>query len=272
MLIKNIYIIILFFAFSVANLFSQEYIKIPDTTMLHNGSVYRLPIYADLQLNSANKIEIGFEFDYTLINIISLITEQNNIINEPKPTYTLTNNDFKTGNLRISSNNFNSTNNKILCFIELETLFGLDSVAYFNPVSVKVNDEEKTNINKINGKINVGYALEPIIKEGISRVFPNPFDNEFIVDFAIETPTEISFTIFSSLGRVVYSFPNKTDDSYQFFDNKGSLIDHPYKMKFPKGYYKLNVKSVPWHFSSGLYFLQMSTQGGIYNTNILHLK
>lgn len=272
MLLKKVYIIILFVSLSIFNLFSQEYIKVPDTTMLHNGSYYQLPIYANLDLNSVNNIEIVFEFDYSLLNIQSVKTEQNNIINETNPIFTITQSDYKKGTLRITSNNFNLINNKILCFVELETLFGLDSIAYFKPIIVNINGQEKTDIQKINGTINVGFALEPIIKEGISKVFPNPFDYEFVVDFAIETPTEISFTIFSSLGRLVYSFPNKTDDNYQFFDNKGTLIDQPYKKEFPKGFYKLKVKSVPWHFSSGLYFLQMSTQSGIYNTNILHLK
>lgn len=272
MLISKIKIIIFIIFSSVVKLFSQEYIQVPDTTLLHNGSTYKLPIYANMQLNSANNLEIEFEFDYTLLNITSIVTEPNNIINEPKPNYSITNENFQKGLLKITSNQLNQNNNKILCYIELETLFGLDSIAYFKPLAIKINGEENTSIQKRNGKINVGFALEPIIKEGISKVFPNPFDNEFIVDFAIETPTEISFTIFSSLGRIVYTFPNKTDDSYQFFDNKGNLIPQPYKMKFPKGYYKLKVKSLPWQFASGLYFLQMETHTGIYNTNLLHLK
>ncbi len=272
MLIKNTYIITIFILFIYANSFAQEFVKVPDTTMLHNGSTYRLPIYANLQLNSVNDIETTFEFDYTLINITSVFAEPNNIIANTKPQFSVISTDFKKGFLTINANKFNLSNNNILCFVELETLFGLDSIAYFKPTFIKINGQEKNEIIKESGKINVGFALEPIIKEGISKVFPNPFDSEFIVDFAIETQTEITFTIFSSLGRVVYSFPNKTNEGYRFFDSKGNLINEPYKMKFPKGYYKLRVKSVPWHFSSGLYFLQMSTQNGIFNTNILHLK
>lgn len=272
MLKSKVKIIIFIIFSSVVKLFSQEYIQVPDTTLLHNGSTYKLPIYANLQLTSVNNLEIEFEFDYTLLNITSITSEANNIIKEPKPSYTVNNENFKKGILKIFSSQFNLNNNKILCYIELETLYGLDSIAYFNPKTIKINGEENTIIQKRNAKINVGFALEPIIKEGISKVFPNPFDNEFIVDFAIETPTEISFTIFSSLGRLVYTFPNKTDDSYQFFDSKGTLIPQPYRMKFPKGYYKLKVKSLPWQFASGLYFLQMGTHNGIYNTNLLHLK
>jgi len=272
MLRNKVYIISIFFVFAFARLFSQEFIKVPDTTFIHNGSKYFLPIYINLNISSAKSLEVNLEFDYTLLNIISIKTDQNTLINETKPNYAVTNNNFKQGFLTINSSILNSSYNGILCFVELEPLFGLDSIASFNPVSIKVDGIEKDNINKINGKINIGFALEPIIKEGISKVFPNPFDNQFVIDFGIETPTELTFTIYSSLGRIVYIFPNKTDDSYQFFDSKGNLINPSYKQEFPKGYYKLKVLSVPWQFASGLYFLQMRTKSGIYNTNLLHLK
>lgn len=272
MLIKKIYIVLVIFTFGSFNLFSQEFIKVPDTTLIHNGSKYFLPIYTNLDLSSAQTLEINFEFDYTLINVISVKTDQNTLIKDPKPNFTVSNNNFKQGYLRITSSSFNTNYNNIMCIIELEPLFGLDSIAYFNPVSIKLDGIEKENINKINGKIYIGFALEPIIKEGISKIFPNPFDNEFVIDFGIEIPSELTFTIYSSLGRIVYVFPNKTEDNYQFFDSKGNLINQPYKKEFPKGYYKLKVKSVPWQFASGLYFLQMRTKSGTYNTNLLHLK
>lgn len=272
MLIKKFYISIILIFIALANLYSQDYIRVPDTTLLHNGSIYKIPIYAQLQLKLIDNLEIEFEYDYSLINITGISTDQNNIIATPKVNYNISQKNFKQGFLKITSNEINLRNDRILCYIEMETLFGLDSIAYFNPTKVKINGEEKSNVEMKNGRIFVGYALEPIVKEGISRVFPNPFDNEFIVDFAIESPTELTFTIFSSLGRIVYTFPTKSDDYYQFFDNRGDLISQPYNMKFPKGYYKLKVKSLPWLFSSGLYFLQLSTQNGIYNKNLLHLK
>jgi len=272
MLIKKVYITFVLITLYSFNLFSQEFIKVPDTTMVHDGSKYLLPIYTNLDLSTANSLEISFEFDYTLINITSVLTKQNNLIKEPRPNYIVTNKNYKQGFLTITSSQFNSIYDNVLCYIELEPLFGLDSIAFFNPTSVKIDGVENSNINKISGKIYVGFALEPIIKEGISKVFPNPFDNEFIVDFGIEMPTELTFTIYSSLGKIVYNFPNKTEDSYQFFDSKGNLITQPYKKEFPKGYYKLKVVSLPWQFASGLYFLQMRTKSGIYNTNLLHLK
>lgn len=249
-----------------------NFIKVPDTTLLHNGTIYRLPIYAELNLDNIQSIEIEFNFDYSLLNIVKVTTDQNNIIGEVNPYFEITQQNFKQGTLRIVSSNLNKINNKILCFVELEPLFGMDSISKFIPFKVKFNGIEDNIIKLIPGIINIGFPLEQIIKEGISRIYPNPFDSEFYVDFAIEKPSKIDFTIYSTLGRVVFSFPNKSSEAYEFFNSKGEKIDNPTDYIFLKGYYKLKVKSSPWQFSSGVFFLQMTTASGVYNQNLLHQK
>jgi hypothetical protein len=114
--------------------------------------------------------------------------------------------------------------------------------------------------------------LEPIIKEGISKVYPNPFDGFFIVEFGIENPTKLDFGIFSSLGQNVMTVPNPSGLNYTFTNSKGEVIVNPLNYEFAKGHYKLEIKAIPWEFSSGLYFLQLTTKSGFFNTNLLHIK
>ena len=252
--------------------FSQEYIKIPDTTLIHNGQNYLLPIYTNINLSDVNDISLKISYSYSLIDIKSVQISENTIMSGQNPNFNISLINKDTSEIIISSESINKSGNSVLCYIELETLYGLDSIAFINPLEVKINGETKENLNFIPAQIQIGYALEPIIKEGISKVYPNPFDSYFLVEFGIETPTKLDFTIFSSLGQNVMTLPNQSGLNYIFFDSKGKKIDNPLNYEFEKGYYKLEVKAIPWEFSSGLYFLQLTTKSGFFNTNLLHIK
>ncbi len=252
--------------------FSQEYIKVPDTILVHNGKNYKLPIYANLNLDEVNSITVKFNYSYSLIDIKSVQTSENTIMSGQNPTYNINVVNKDTAEIIISSESINKSGNSVLCYIELETLYGLDSSAFFNPIEIKINNEIKDSVNLIPAQIKVGYALEPIIKEGISKVYPNPFDGYLMVEFGIENPTKLDFGIYSSLGQNVMTLPNQSGLNYTFFDSKGKKIDNPINYEFAKGYYKLEVKAIPWEFSSGLYFLQLTTKSGLFNINLLHIK
>ncbi len=252
--------------------FSQEYIKVPDTILVHNGQNYKLPIYADLKLDEVNSISVKFNYSYSLIDINSVQTTESTIMSGQNPVYNINVVNKDTSEIIISTESINKSGNSVLCYIELETLYGLDSLAFFNPIEVKINGEIKENVSLIPAQIKVGYALEPIIKEGISKVYPNPFDGFFIVEFGIENPTKLDFGIFSSLGQNVMTVPNPSGLNYTFTNSKGEVIVNPLNYEFAKGHYKLEIKAIPWEFSSGLYFLQLTTKSGFFNTNLLHIK
>jgi len=265
----NIFILILL---QIIPAFSQNYINIPDTTLPRTGKIYSLPIYSNLDLTNADNVKIRIHFNYLLIDIKSITGGVVYAFNEQNPTYTIDATTPEQAILEITSNQINQNYSGMLCSINLETLAGSDSIATFSPFYFEINGTEEPDINYQNGIIFIGDPVYPVLHEGISQIYPNPYSYFENVVFTIEDETTVDFYIYSTLGQLATKIPGSTILKYKVFDNTGNEIPNLENYRFPRGIYRLYFESIPWKFSSSAYSIVMVTNKGTFRSNFIHLK
>ncbi len=265
----NIFILILL---QIVPAFSQNYIKIPDTTLPRTGKVYSLPIYSNMNLQNATNVKIKIYFDYNLIDIKNISGGSGFAFNETNPQFSVNTALPDQAILEIVSSQFNANYSGLLCLINLETLVGSDSIAIFSPLEIEIDGIIANDINFENGTILIGDPVFPVLHEGISRIYPNPFNFFENIIFTIEDKTTVNFYIYTTLGQLATKIPGSKNLKYKIFDNAGTEIINIDNYLFPRGIYRLYFESIPWEFSSSAYSIVMVTNKGYFRSNFIHLK
>ncbi len=251
---------------------SQNYINIPDTTFPRTGKIYSLPIYSDINFQNANKILIKIYFNFRLIDIKYINGGTNYAFGELTPLFKIDATNPDSAILEISSNQINPNYSGMLCSISLETLVGSDSIAVFSPFYIEINDTSMTDLSFGNGTILIGDPVYPVLHEGISQIYPNPYSYFENVIFTIEDSTTVNFYIYSLLGQLVTEIPGSSLLNYQVYDNSGKEIPNITNYKYPRGIYRLYFESIPWKFSSSAYSIVMVSKKGTFRSNFIYLK
>lgn len=265
-----IYILIFISAFSSSS--AAEFLKFNDTTLIHSGKNYLVPVYSNLNLSGVSNVKILIKFNSLLIDIKAVYGGNNFGFNEASPSYNLNTTNLQESYLEVTGTQFNSVNSGVLFNILLETLAGPDSIAIMSPIQVTVNGEINSNLDLTEGKIKIGIPVYPIINEGISEVFPNPCSSKGTVTFSIRDDTKVKFFVYSSNGRLIGTIPGENAFKYKVLDKTNSEIADVENYNFSRGYYKLVFDVISWKFSSGTYFLVLETSRGTYEAKLLLLK
>ncbi|HRS01564.1 MAG TPA: hypothetical protein P5545_03360 [Bacteroidota bacterium] len=269
---KRLIYIFIFILLQIFPVFSQNYISIHDSTLPRTGYIYSLPIYSNIDLKNANNVLLKIYFNYNLIDVKNIVGGTNYAFNELNPSFTIDATNPDNAILQISSNQINPNYSGVLCTISLETLVGQDSIAIFSPFYLEINATPINDISFSSGRIFIGDPVYPVLHEGISQIYPNPFSFSENVIFAVEDTTTVNFNIYSILGQLVTEIPGSSMLNYRVYDNTGKEIPDITNYKYPRGIYRLYFESIPWKFSSGAYSIVMVSKKGTFRSNFIYLK
>lgn len=269
---KNFKYIFILILLQIIPAFAQNYINIPDSTLPRTGLVYSLPVYSNIDLHNASSVKIKIYFNYYLIDIKNISGGSNNAFSDANPSFALDVTNPTQAVLEITSSQINPNYSGTLCSINLETLAGPDSIAVFIPFYIEINQLQISEVTFDNGTIRIGDPVYPVLNEGISHIYPNPYSFAENVVFTIEDSTTVDFYIYSTLGQLATRIPGSNILKYKFFDNAGQEIPSTNNYKFSRGIYRLYFESIPWKFSSSAYSIVMVTNKGIFRSNFIHLK
>lgn len=270
--IKNILILnILLFSVIPTNLQSENRIFLRDTT-IERGNNYIIPIYGTINFSPLDNITLEIQYDARIININSVSGDPNFIIISKKPNVQHKLRDLNNSLIIISSNEAQSKEDGILCYLETEGLVFSDSIADIFLNRVVINGIERNELKGKIGSITVrGQSFLPNFPDNLGLNFPNPFSNETRFEFNLENTTQISFFMYNSSGKEIYSSIN-TPEIFEVFSYDGNLIDEPFGKSLTRGKYFVLFRPPAYDFASGVYFFGLKTDKGFYNRSFSVIK
>ena len=260
------------FILSYFHLFSQTTILIPDT-LIPRGKIYHINISGSINQNPINNLKLTFLFDSRIIDIKSVTSSPNSVIKCNPPVYNFNYDKTDSATLEINCDNVQNISNGIICSFDIEGLVGPDSVAYLNPTGVFINGIQDSNAIFKKGLIAVPGV--PIFQKYIERLgqnYPNPFNATSFFPFTIENSAKVKFLIYSSYGQLISSSDKNDGTMIVLMSTKnGNKIINNLDNKLNEGDYLLQY-SPSLKLSSGVYFLDMITDFGVYNTGFIFQK
>ena len=99
-------------------------------------------------------------------------------------------------------------------------------------------------------KISIQIDDEVEIKDNLISVYPNPFKNEMTVDYTIKEEVQTSLYLINTVGERIHTF----------FENK--II--------PIGQYRVDF--IPDNLSTGVYYIVLESNNGIFTSKVINLK
>ncbi|MFC2129825.1 hypothetical protein ACFLSQ_00165 [Bacteroidota bacterium] len=272
-IIRYIWILILFICFSTANSISQISIQIKDTT-INRGVISEVPIFGTLLENNLNELEIVFEYNALNIHINSISGGNDNAMKCPEPEYDIDLTDLRKALLTVQCQDIMEVENGIFCILHIEGLAGPDSINILQPAKLLINGEERNDVVFESGTIKVpGIPVIQSYPEGIGNNYPNPFYGETRFPLTIDEPTKVRFRIYTTDGKFVLS-NEKQDDMLKlsFYKNDIEVPISNLNNKLEQGNYILELSPDNTQFASGGYYLIMITDNGVQHKNFIYLK
>jgi len=262
---------LLFFSLLPINLKSENKIFLRDTTFERGVNVI-IPIYGTINISPLDNILLEFQYDARIINISSVEGDPNFIIIPKKPNVQNQLRDLNNALLIISSNEVQPKEQGILCYLELEGLVFSDSVVDISLKRIEINGIERDELTGKIGRIIVrGQPFLPNFPDNLGLNYPNPFSNQTRFEFNLENTTRISFFMYNSSGKEIYSSIN-TPEIFEVYSYDGNLINDPFGKSLTRGKYYVLFSPPTYYFASGVYFFGMKTDKGFYNRSFSVIK
>lgn len=250
---------------------SEDVVYLRDTT-IERGTNYIIPIYGTINISPIENIILEFEYDARIININSVAGDPNFIIKPKSPSVQHQLREMNNAILIVSSNEAQAKNNGVICHFEVEGLVFSDSIADIFLNRVIINGIERAELKGKIGTIKVrGQSFLPNFPDNLGLNYPNPFSNETRLEFNLENSSPISFFIFNSGGKEIYSSRN-TPEIFDVFSYSGDLIVEPFEKTLSRGKYYVLFRPPTYDFASGVYFFGMKTDKGYYNRSFSVIK
>jgi hypothetical protein len=271
MLIKRIKILIalLLFLGSSGFLLSQNFITISDTTVTRS-EYSTLSLYGTISQSPVNSLSIEIIYDSRVLDIKSASGGTGMAITEASPDFKTDFSRLDSARITITSNSAASINNGIICRLLVKGLVFSDSVGYVRPTRLIVNGSEVT-FNTGTSRIKVtGNLIFPNFPDNLGDAVPNPFFGSTRLNFSLEKPSAISFSVYNMIGLLI-SESVSDKDFFKVFDAKTNA---PINLTAPlkEGGYYLVLSPDYFQVASGYYILFMKTDRGLFNKNLIFNK
>lgn len=255
----------------LTNLKSENKIFLRDTT-IERGVNNIIPIYGTINFSPLDNIILEFQYDARIININKVVGDPNFIIIPKNPNFQQQLRELNNALVIINSNEVQSKDNGILCYFEVEGLVFSDSLADIFLNRVVINGIDRNEMEGKIGTIKVrGQSFLPNFPDNLGLNYPNPFSNETRFEFNLENTTQISFFMYNSSGKEIYSSVN-TPEIFEVFSYDGTLINDPFGKSLTRGKYFVLFQPPNYDFASGVYFFGMKTDKGFYNRSFSVIK
>ena len=268
-------ILIIISSFCSPKLQSQDHIYFRDTN-IQRADIYNFVIYSDFKnIKDGDNIDLILSYDTRIIFIRGLITGNGYWVDQPSvnPDTNLTRLDSAI--IKISAKNVKVINNNIFCILQIEGLASSDSICRIVPRQLIINEKTVTDAKLDTGIIKVlGPSIYPNNPDNLGNGYPSPFPTTITstikFPFSIQKPSKLTFAIYTCDGRQIISTSDNDGmfEIYKNITNKINLTENPYDA----GSYELHFNPDITKIASGLYFLIMKTDRGVYNTNFIYHK
>ena len=263
-------IIILLFLSTFSTLLTQTVI-IPDTSA-QRGIIHKIPVYLEYEGNT-DRLTLKIEFNAYLLDVKSVKAGAGYLINEDNVSFTQDISDLENSYITINSFDISGSSGK-LCEIEYEALAGPDSVAYFFPTELSINNVDIDAVFN-DGRISIGDPVFPITKNTISDAYPNPVMNSTGFDIVINDPGTIEIKIFAMSGRIVAEYPSNSRNDFEFLLMNTStgvplILDEGEILE--EGKYRLRFNPFPWNWSAQVYVVVARLGNEVYQSKFMIIK
>jgi hypothetical protein len=268
-----------FLLFITINIVLLSYYSLSNTnitvrdTVFDRLSTHTIPVYANFDSSNILKLDITFIYNSNIIDIQSIKSDNNTVINCTQPTITKKFDKLDSATIEIKCDSIISTNT-ILCYFEIEALVCPDSIGYICPSNLIINDTLQKNPTLVSGKIQIPPTFtNKDYPEGLGYNYPNPFYYSTDFHFSINRSTKVEFTIFSLSGRDLFNnlslgkeciLKKITDQGYIYISTLDSALE--------RGNYILTFTPIFMEFPTGLYFFNLKTENNSYNNNFMFIK
>ncbi|MCX6140759.1 MAG: T9SS type A sorting domain-containing protein [Candidatus Kapabacteria bacterium] len=135
------------------------------------------------------------------------------------------------------------TNDTLLTLV-VEGVGGTDTTGFLRADKIEINGIEKLGSFNSGEIIRTGGVVaKPVVKEGVTGNYPNPFSSRTRFVYVLEAPGPVSFSIRNAQGGLVQELPTVTGTAGENY---------------------LDYELVTWQVANGAYLLQMTTDLGTY--------
>lgn len=268
-MLKKFFIIIALIVFSFTNLFSQ--VLSVENKSVERGFINSVNVILR-DFENASQIGAIIKFNSYLIDIKSVQSVANGIIQDETVNYTINSEDLANSFIQINSSDI-SNGSAILCSIEFEALAGPDSVAFFTPIQLSI-DGSNVEAEFIPGRISVGIPLFPIESNSVSNIYPNPLIYQSIIDIDLTKESPLELYLYSYHGGIAAKFPNKDDyeSIYIWSKSIASKINYKEGDVLPVGSYRLYLTPNPLYISAQAYYIVIKIGSDVFRRNFVIIK
>jgi hypothetical protein len=260
--------IIFIIVFASSKILSQE-VSITDTSV-QRGLIHRIPINLVSEQNYSS-IRLRIDYNAYLIDIKSLKGGSDFIAVNESPFFEKNQEDLENSFIIVKPLEIDPSNS-VLCEIEFEALAGPDSVAFFIP-TVLILDENETNANFESGRISIGAPVFPTERNTISEAYPNPANWQVKFDIIITEETNLKLDIYEMGGRKIYEYPGEMDPQFVLIEKEtGAPVNIDENGQINEGNYTLQINFINWKWSTKIYFVVADIGGKKFRRKFLILK
>ena len=255
----SVHILPLHIVFSVISIFFAQVLNagtteviVPDT-MVKQGTLIELPISVKTNPNALiTPCTVTLSIPKKRMILKDALTKPGTMFTCKNPIITFLSEDSQFRTYSITCPNPLLQEQGILTYLQLEVLAGFETKANINAQSFVIGDSAQS-IQQIGGTIS--FIDPPVVQaqaEGMDSNVPNPFAYTTAFTYYVGKEGEVQFSLFNMLGKLIQEFPaeRKSAGRYTFT----LAIDDPY------------------NFSSGIYFIRMRTERGLYHMSMVHKK
>ncbi|MFN3781821.1 MAG: hypothetical protein ACK4SO_06565 [Candidatus Kapaibacteriota bacterium] len=249
--------------------YSQVKITIPQT-FINRGQFDTIVVFGDFSDLNFTKLDLVFQFNAVLIDLIKIVSDSEYLIAEPEPSFNVSLNNLSDAILRISSSSINNSLKKesILCKIIAEGLVYKDSVDTIKLLQVQLDDTPVDFL--FNGGIIIvkGPLVFPVKNNYLSEGFPTPTSERVQFRFGIVKSSFVDILVFNSKGETVLT----SVQAEEYFKVLGKNREISLNEKLEDGDYLLEL-TLPYDFPSGVYFLELNAYSiGSFRSKFLIVK
>lgn len=239
---------------------------------VQRGITYRIPVKIDYS-SDIKDFELKIKYNALLLEIKSIKGGPEFVIQDDDIYFYKDQTDFENSEIGMLSNNIAGSKGN-LCEIEFEALAGPDSIAFFIPYELNINNDI-IDAQFNSGKITIGNPVYPIAKNSISLIYPNPVNYQGSLDIQVQTESEFALRIYSLDGTSAMQFPSKSviaDEMYILDLSNNQKLNFSPGDKLPKGSYRFVFTPRKWFWSSQNYYLAVKIGADEFLTRFIIIK
>ncbi|MCL2039890.1 MAG: T9SS type A sorting domain-containing protein [Bacteroidetes bacterium] len=242
-----------------------QQVSIKDTTI--TTDFVSLPVFGNTGEDWNGKtIEYRFSVSWASFQLLDVVADNNSAVLDKNIQFSY---DWQERIISVTINSMQSNFNGNLFNIVIKVLTRVDfyspnEVFQITPTEIIVKDGNTSNtipLESPTAYVRIDYLPSNLTYiEDVSFNYPNPFLTETTILFSVNEKADVSFEIYSSLGRLVQRIPNKEDDSqndgfrYELYDENRTTVQIE-ENKLEKGIYRLFLTAKKTEASVSVYYV-----------------